>query len=130
MLRKALAAVVARNYDLEFLSDVIPQTITFKEYKEKKSRKAAAYPQLRSGQTTLDGTVPTYHESDYSPEEEETGDPIVNRAQSDEDDQPKGIALDMAIRGTAPTAALDMREKKSNGEAEPSMDVTMQSGSP
>jgi hypothetical protein len=41
---------VARIDNLEFLSDVIPRTTTFKEYKEKKSRLIEPLP---NGQTTL-----------------------------------------------------------------------------
>lgn len=38
---------------MEFLSDVIPRTTTFKEYKEKKARAAKPDEPLQNGQTTL-----------------------------------------------------------------------------
>lgn len=44
------ANAVARIDNLEFLSDVIPRTTTYKEYKERKARLAEPLP---SGQTTL-----------------------------------------------------------------------------
>lgn len=44
------ANAVARIDNLEFLSDVIPRTTTFKEYKEKKARLVGPLP---NGQTTL-----------------------------------------------------------------------------
>lgn len=46
---------MARIDNLEFLSDVIPRTTTFKEYKEKKARAAGIDGPLPNGQTTLDG---------------------------------------------------------------------------
>ncbi|MCJ1463494.1 hypothetical protein MMC07_002102 [Pseudocyphellaria aurata] len=52
---KDLANAVARIDNLEFLSDVIPRTTTFKEYKEKKARAARTDEPLLNGQTTLDG---------------------------------------------------------------------------
>lgn len=47
------ANAVARIDNLEFLSDVIPRTTTFREYKERKERKARIAEPLPSGQTTL-----------------------------------------------------------------------------
>lgn len=44
------ANAVARIDNLEFLSDVIPRTTTFKEYKERKARLVEPLP---NGQTTL-----------------------------------------------------------------------------
>ncbi|OBT90416.1 hypothetical protein VE02_00743 [Pseudogymnoascus sp. 03VT05] len=50
-----LAAAVARMDTLEFLSDVVPRTVTFKEVKAKKARegKENGEPGLDAGQTTL-----------------------------------------------------------------------------
>lgn len=59
-LLKREANAVARIDNLEFLSDVVPRTITYREYKEKASARAAkkkARP-LQPGQTTLDGKRP------------------------------------------------------------------------
>ncbi len=48
------ANAVARIDNLEFLSDVIPRTTTYREYKEKKSKAARGSEPLPNGQTTLD----------------------------------------------------------------------------
>lgn len=45
--------------NLEFLSDVIPKTTTYKQFKEKKAKEAAAPGDLEKGQRTLNGTTPT-----------------------------------------------------------------------
>ena len=48
------ANAVARIDNLEFLSDVIPRTTTYREYKEKKAKAARWSEPLPNGQTTLD----------------------------------------------------------------------------
>lgn len=50
------ASAVARVDNLEFLSDVVPRTMTYREYKEKKARtaKAQEFQPLPNGQRTLD----------------------------------------------------------------------------
>ncbi|KAL8850012.1 MAG: hypothetical protein Q9221_005029 [Calogaya cf. arnoldii] len=53
---KDLANAVARIDNLEFLTDVIPKTTTFREFKEKKSKPAKVNASLSTGQTTLDGS--------------------------------------------------------------------------
>lgn len=57
MLRSSpSASAVARVDNLEFLSDVVPRTMTYREYKEKKVRRAKAEESqpLPNGQRTLD----------------------------------------------------------------------------
>ncbi|KAL8639109.1 MAG: hypothetical protein Q9228_003813 [Teloschistes exilis] len=51
---KDLANAVTRIDNLEFLSDVIPKTTTFREFKEKRTRTMKPNAPLLSGQTTLD----------------------------------------------------------------------------
>ncbi len=51
-MQLTIAAAVSRIDNLEFLSDVVPRTTTFKDYKQKKAKKDAA-PAPSSGQTTL-----------------------------------------------------------------------------
>ncbi|MCJ1399888.1 hypothetical protein MMC11_003091 [Xylographa trunciseda] len=59
-----IANAVARLDNLEFLSDVIPRTTTWRDHKEKKARESGGEPSARrsrplaAGQTTLDGTNP------------------------------------------------------------------------
>ncbi|KAL8789685.1 MAG: hypothetical protein Q9195_006738 [Heterodermia aff. obscurata] len=50
---KDVANAVARFDNLEFLSDVVPKTITYGEYKRRKSEKDRRKQELQNGQTTL-----------------------------------------------------------------------------
>ena len=60
LLSVTIASVVARYDNLEFLADVVPRTVTFRQYKDKKAAKEAskAARPLPTGQTTLDGKHP------------------------------------------------------------------------
>lgn len=49
---KDLAAAVARNDQLEFLSDVVPKTVTFKEAKTKMGKPSAANGEENGGKQT------------------------------------------------------------------------------
>ncbi|KAL8694840.1 MAG: hypothetical protein Q9218_000599 [Villophora microphyllina] len=51
---KDLANAVTRIDNLEFLSDVIPKTTTFREFKEKKTKTVKPKTALSTSQTTLD----------------------------------------------------------------------------
>lgn len=67
-----LASTIARTDNLEFLSDLVPQTTTWKAHKAKKQREAAVTGQvsitesLPAGQTTLDGRRPASNPADIS----------------------------------------------------------------
>ncbi|KAH0569239.1 hypothetical protein GP486_000056 [Trichoglossum hirsutum] len=50
---KDLANAVSRIDNLEFLSDVIPRTIPYKQYKEKKSKEAANGDAVETGEPAL-----------------------------------------------------------------------------
>ncbi|KAI9803352.1 MAG: hypothetical protein M1833_000869 [Piccolia ochrophora] len=52
---KDLATAVTRIDNLEFLADVIPRTIPYRQYAERKSKEAASTETTEPGQTTLDG---------------------------------------------------------------------------
>ncbi|CAG8070329.1 unnamed protein product [Penicillium olsonii] len=52
---KDLASAVSHTDNLEFLSDVIPKTTTYKQFKEKKARDAADQVTMEKGQRTLNG---------------------------------------------------------------------------
>ncbi|MCJ1312215.1 hypothetical protein MMC25_005889 [Agyrium rufum] len=54
---KDLANAVARLDNLEFLSDVVPRTTTYREYRRQKAEKQASKSAkaAEAGQTTLDG---------------------------------------------------------------------------
>ncbi|KAJ9486119.1 hypothetical protein VN97_g7222 [Penicillium thymicola] len=53
---KDLASAVSHTDNLEFLSDVIPKTTTYKQFKEKKAKDAANQGAMEKGQRTLNGT--------------------------------------------------------------------------
>ena len=50
-----IATAVSRIDNLEFLSDVIPKTTTYKQFKEKRARETANEGDLPKGQRTLNG---------------------------------------------------------------------------
>nr|KMM65827.1 hypothetical protein CPAG_02170 [Coccidioides posadasii RMSCC 3488] len=50
---KDLATAVSRIDNLEFLSDIIPKTTTYKQFKEKRAREAAKESERPKGQRTL-----------------------------------------------------------------------------
>ncbi|KAJ5757756.1 uncharacterized protein N7511_006450 [Penicillium nucicola] len=52
---KDLAAAVSHTDNLEFLSDVIPKTTTYRQFKEKKAKDAAGQSAMEKGQRTLNG---------------------------------------------------------------------------
>ncbi|KAJ5804407.1 transcriptional regulator family: Histone-like TF [Penicillium psychrosexuale] len=54
---KDLASAVSHTDNLEFLSDVIPKTTTYRQFKEKKAKDAANQGAIEKGQRTLNGTV-------------------------------------------------------------------------
>lgn len=56
MANAQLATAVSHIDNLEFLSDVIPKTTTYKQFKEKKAREAAKPGEMEKGQRTLNGT--------------------------------------------------------------------------
>jgi DNA-directed RNA polymerase I subunit RPA43 len=48
---------VSHTDNLEFLSDVIPKTTTYRQFKEKKAKDAADQGVMEKGQRTLNGAV-------------------------------------------------------------------------
>jgi DNA-directed RNA polymerase I subunit RPA43 len=48
---------VSHTDNLEFLSDVIPKTTTYRQFKEKKAKDAADQGAMEKGQRTLNGAV-------------------------------------------------------------------------
>ncbi|KAJ5243061.1 uncharacterized protein N7469_001388 [Penicillium citrinum] len=52
---KDLASAVSHIDNLEFLSDVIPKTTTYKQFKENKAKEATKQSELEKGQRTLNG---------------------------------------------------------------------------
>lgn len=50
------ANAVSRIDNLEFLCDVVPKTMTFREYKHQKAARIARKKELQQGQTTLNSS--------------------------------------------------------------------------
>ncbi|RAL14458.1 histone-fold domain-containing protein [Aspergillus homomorphus CBS 101889] len=55
---KDLATAVSRIDNLEFLSDVIPKTTTYKQFKEKRAKEVGKEAEYEKGQRTLNGSLP------------------------------------------------------------------------
>lgn len=70
---KDLAAAVARVDNLEFLNDIIPRTVQYKDIKEKKPRQPTTI-KLTTGQTTLDKRQ-SNADAEAEPEAEAEADP-------------------------------------------------------
>lgn len=52
---QTIASAVSHTDNLEFLSDVIPKTTTYKQFKEKKAKDATNPGAMEKGQRTLNG---------------------------------------------------------------------------
>ncbi|CAO1601459.1 hypothetical protein XANCAGTX0491_005119 [Xanthoria calcicola] len=122
---KDLANAVARIDNLEFLTDVIPKTTTFREYKEKKSKSAKANASLSTGQTTLDGSrsLPS-RPADVVHVEEEHGE--VDELSEDETSG-RNVAdyRRMADRRTGSDVAHAHHEPKAHPGGDESEDIEM-----
>ena len=82
----SIANAVARIDNLEFLSDVVPKTVTFGDYKRRKAEKLARKQELQNGQTTLDASrlIPNSStevidvDEEFPDEQDQPVDPPVN----------------------------------------------------
>ncbi|KAI9794364.1 MAG: hypothetical protein M1816_005433 [Peltula sp. TS41687] len=94
---KDLANAVFRVDNLEFLSDVIPRTMTFKAYKQKTKKNtkkvSAKRPQNLGGQRTLDGRI-LGEKDDDSEELEEAGE-----EEEEEEEENNSELLDVEEEG-------------------------------
>ncbi|KAI9821870.1 MAG: hypothetical protein M1827_002452 [Pycnora praestabilis] len=108
---KDLANAVARIDNLEFLSDVIPRTIPYKQYREKKSREAANDAAVEAGQTTLDArrakdeAINGSSRSDH--EEGDSEEDMMNEL-------PKAQEMEIGIRGSRTNGHPEHVEHASN----------------
>ena len=120
----AEANAVARIDNLEFLSDVIPRTTTFKEYKEKKARAARIDGPLQNGQTTLDGrrSLPQRPVARGGTDENAIDDGSLSDATVDDDD-----ANDSHVETKTTNGAKVLKHNKRNGKVrhDESEDVEM-----
>ncbi|PYH49621.1 histone-fold domain-containing protein [Aspergillus saccharolyticus JOP 1030-1] len=79
---KDLATAVSRIDNLEFLSDVIPKTTTYKQFKEKRAKEVAKEAGYEKGQRTLNGSLPPAAEGKPevdNPETQQTSDDKPSR---------------------------------------------------
>ncbi|KAI9828060.1 MAG: hypothetical protein M1832_003587 [Thelocarpon impressellum] len=104
-----LANAVARIDNLEFLADVVPRTVPYKQYREKKSREAADEEPVEQGQTTLDGR----RKAEYAANgDDESDDESAHAAEQPETTsvQRRVARLDMEIRGGPSNGVAKGRE--------------------
>ncbi|KAE8349622.1 histone-fold-containing protein [Aspergillus coremiiformis] len=111
---KDLATAVSRIDNLEFLSDVIPKTTTYKQFKEKRAKEASKEAEVEKGQRTLNGTVPhangeSQHQGDLKTVEEKPSKsprtPIVMHA--------TGAVSTLVVNRT-----VDNHQKEQDGDVE------------
>lgn len=107
---------MARIDNLEFLSDVIPRTTTFKEYKEKKARAARRGGPLQNGQTTLDvrRSLPQRPVGRVGTHVNAKDDGSLSDATIDDPD-----ANDSHVETKTTNGATVLQHHKPNGRAEP-----------
>ncbi|EHA27850.1 transcriptional regulator family: Histone-like TF [Aspergillus niger] len=74
---KDLATAVSRIDNLEFLSDVIPKTTTYKQFKEKRAKEKEPGPE--KGQRTLNGNLPAAVEDKEELEEQQSLQPVDDK---------------------------------------------------
>ena len=100
------ANAVARIDNLEFLGDVVPKTVTFREFKQQKAARAARKQELlQNGQTTLDAsrTVPKRAEE------------IVEMEERSNDEQPQ--PMETEINGHGPSDSHTISPAQVNGNS-------------
>jgi DNA-directed RNA polymerase I subunit RPA43 len=94
-LTSRIATAVDLFNNLEFLSDVIPKTTTYKQFKEKKAReaakKAAKARAVEAGQTTLDGKKPVENGLGRNGHTDDSFDGFVNGTYGHEESQSRPV---------------------------------------
>lgn len=105
-----VANAVARNDNLEFLGDIVPQTVPYKAVKEKKPAPGLntnGEGSIEAGQTTLDGKKPMMNGGPMNGFASHGGQVVLD----DEDDSNPNTQLEMEIRGAG------ARDRTSTGSA-------------
>ena len=97
MANKRTANAVARFDNLEFLSDVVPRTVTYKEYKQKQAKPTSGQS-LENGQATLDGPKPKLDEIDEEIDDGATEEDIVMEEAPEENVKSKGETKEVVFR--------------------------------
>ncbi|KAF8854189.1 hypothetical protein BDZ45DRAFT_747733 [Acephala macrosclerotiorum] len=120
-----VANAVARNDNLEFLSDIVPQTVPYKSVKEKKPApgvSANGEGSVEAGQTTLDGKKPMMNGSGGMNGFASHGGQVVL---DDEDDSNPNAQLEMEIRGAGARDRTSAGSAGAFSEKQASEDVEM-----
>lgn len=124
-LIKHKATVVARVDNLQFLSDVIPRTIPYNQYKEKASKGAKKGDAITPGQTTLDESHVSDEGSDPKTDVEDAEvpgpeDPNISPVRTHN--------LEVRVRGERSNGVTGVEEnaEQKNGLNNGQKDVTME----
>ncbi|KAE8154504.1 histone-fold-containing protein [Aspergillus avenaceus] len=111
---KDLATAVSRIDNLEFLSDVIPKTTTYKQFKEKRAKEANKESEVEKGQRTLNGAVP-HTNGDAAPQEEL---PTVEEKPSKSPRTPVVMHATGAVSTLMVDRTVDNQAKQDDGDVE------------
>ena len=131
MVLNTLANAVARIDNLEFLIDVVPRTMSYREFKAKKALKGAARTMraLQTGQRTLDDNLPRPNRTTEQPSPNNTESDQRNFSPEEGSQAPDTVP---PLSGTSRTNGdLVFQHYEPNGHArrEESSDVEMLWGS-
>lgn len=113
-----IASAVSHTDNLEFLSDVIPKTTTYKQFKEKKAKDAAKQGEMEKGQRKLNGTGAAPAKTNGSTPEKKTA--PANESTSSSPNVPRtpvvpvsALIADRTVNTSAPTgpdADVEMKD--------------------
>ena len=111
---------MARLDNLEFLSDIVPRTTTWREYQLKKARETGEVVSRRErgltvGQTTLDGTRP--HPTSITDQVNPQDTAVDDEETVAEEEQTNGLATANPTNGTNGNATLRFMPYAPNGRA-------------
>jgi hypothetical protein len=102
-----VANAVARFDNLEFLSDVVPRTTTYKDFKQKQAKQANGQP-LANGQTTLDGKKPLLDEPATEDVDEGATEEDEEMVEAPEMSHPAAARADVGMTASASGMQVDL----------------------
>jgi DNA-directed RNA polymerase I subunit RPA43 len=111
---KTIATAVSRIDNLEFLSDVIPKTTTYKQFKEKRAKEASREIEVEKGQRTLNGAIP--HANGESAHQEDT--PAIEEKASKSPRTPVVMHATGAVSTLVVDRTVDNQRKGDDGDVE------------
>lgn len=106
-LTTSVATAVARIDNLDFLSDVIPKTTTYKQFKEKKAREARNGPSVEAGQLTLDGRKAARNGTGANGHADDSFDGMMNGAHDEGEDDEEVEATSRPSSSSRPNHSLN-----------------------